>query len=306
MAAFGNMLNAMPGRGVGQAPTVGPPRPQTVSAVPAPVPNPISQAPTMQAPAGGPGVSPVNSATAPAPMAPPPAPSAPVSPVSSAPAGSSTSSFGPGNDLLSTQINPNMPVNRTQLAQNTIASWDAQHAPELAAQQRTIGQNAAKFGRIGAGMTTNDLTGAEATYNRDRMGFQNQLASGLADSTVNDAANANNQLRAERDYQTGRSDKATSDAVAQKQLEDQLLNSSFGRALTRTNTGFGSSPVDTLSQFSGTLGQSGDASTAAGIGLMSGANKPPAPTDWASILKAAQGGTAPVTTPPRTGVVRNY
>lgn len=205
----------------------------------------------------------------------PPAP-APVSavappPPSSAPPGAPVSSFGPGNDLLSTQINPNTGgPNRTELAQKSIADWDAQNAPRLAAQTRGIGQQAAKFGRIGAGMTTNDLTGAEATYNRDRMSFSNALASGLADDTIGDQRADNNELRTERDYQTGRSDKAISDAERQRLVEEDLLNSQFGRALSRTNAGYRDSPVDTLGGFSGALGEQAAGGIGAGTDLLRG------------------------------------
>jgi len=144
-------------------------------------------------------------------------------------------------------------------------------------------------------MTTNDLTGSQATYDRNRMDFQNQLASGLANGTIADQQNANDQLRTERAYQTNRSDQAIQNGVQQQQLQDSLQNSSFGRALDTAQFGYGNSPVNTLGGFSGALGNSGAAATGAGIGLMSGANKPPAPIDWTSIMQGINGGgTAPV------------
>lgn len=224
----------------------------------------------------------------------PPAPQA-----SSAPPGAPFASFGPGHDLLSTQINPNTGgPNRTELAQKSIADWDAQHAPQFAADQRAVGQNAAKFGRIGAGMTTNDLTGLEATHNRDRMSFQNALASGLASDTINDARSNNNELRTERDYQTGRSDKAQQDAINQRNNEEDLLNSQFGRSMKQAEFGYGGSPVDTLGKFSGALGDSAAASTGAGINLITGANKPQPGIDFSSLFPKPQAPQVPGTASP--------
>lgn len=237
------------------------------------------------------GVSPIQAApSAAAPTAPPP-------PVSSAPPGSTTSTFGPGNDLLSTQINPNTGgPNRTELAQNLIKDWDAQHAPQFAADQRAIGQNAAKFGRIGAGMTTNDLTGLAATYARDRQGFQNQLASGLADATIGDQRANNAELRTERDYQTNRSDKALQDAINQHILEGQDQGQAFQQALEQAQFGYGGSPVDTLGQFSGILGNQAGQAIGAGTDLL---RSKPQPIDWSSLLAGNTGQVPQVT---RNGV----
>lgn len=196
------------------------------------------------------------------------------------------STFGPGNDLLSSQINPgNSGVNRTQIAQNTLASYDAQDAPRLAGEMRAVGQNAAKFGRIGAGMTTNDLTGIEATHARDRGSLAASLASGLADSTVNDARANNDELRTERSYQTGRSDKAQQDQINQKILEDQLLNSRFGRAKTLTDTGYGSDPSSLLSGMGQDAGNQAASSVSGGISLLKNRQQPTGSTDYTALLQ---------------------
>jgi hypothetical protein len=235
-----------------------------------------------------------------APASPAPVSAVPPTSASTAPSGSSTSSFGPGNDLLSTQINPNTGgPNRTQIATNQLASWDAENAPQLAAQERTVGQNAAKFGRIGAGMTTNDLTGAQATYDRNRMTFANQLAGDLANGTISDQQNANDQLRQERAYETSRADKAQQDSINQVNNADDLQNSALQRALEEAQFGYGGSPVDTLSGFSGALGQSAAGSTSAGLDLLTGANKQPTPFDFSSLLpKPGQVPAVPATTSP--------
>lgn len=219
----------------------------------------------------------------PAPASPTPAPPAPTA-IPGAP--TPISNFGPGNDLLSSQINPgNSGVNRTQLAQNTLKDWDAQNAPQLAAGMRQVGQNAAKFGRIGAGMTTNDLTGLQATYDRNRMEKSNELASGLAGDTVNDARSNNNELRTERDYQTGRSDKAQQDQINQTVLGDQLLNSRFNRAKTLTDTGYANDPTSLLYGTSQDAGNQSANAINGGIDLLRKRQQPAASPDYTELLK---------------------
>lgn len=197
------------------------------------------------------------------------------------------SHFGPGNDLLSSQINPGMSgVNRTQLAQNQLKSWDEQDAPRLAGEMRLVGQNAAKFGRIGAGMTTNDLTGLEATHARNRNEVAANLASGLASDTVNDARSNNDELRTERDYQTGRSDKAQSDNINQRVLEDQLLNSRFGRAQGLMGAGYADSPTGVLEGASGRAGSDAQGAIAGGVDLLRSRQKPQQTPDYTALLEA--------------------
>ena len=144
-------------------------------------------------------------------------------------------------------------------------------------------------------MTTNDLTGLEATHNRDRLSFQNQLASGLAGDTINDARADNNELRTERDYQTGRSDKAQQDAINQRLMEQQFGNDDFQKALQEAQFGYGNNPVNTLGQFSGILGQQGQQ------GIQSGIESADGTGGFGDLLKGigglfGGGGTAPAVT----------
>lgn len=66
------------------------------------------------------------------------------------------------------------------------------------------------------------------------------LANLLGQSQQQDANN-NNQLRTERDYQTGRSDKAVSDENTRRLIEDQLTNSAYNRAQGYAGLGFSGS-----------------------------------------------------------------
>lgn len=231
--------------------------------------------------------------------------------------------------------------NRTQLALQTLQDFDIAGQPQLAADFRKVGQSAAKFGRLGAGMTTNDLTGLQGTYDRNKMLLKNELARSVAEGDINDRyrtadvySNARNQqygfgntdrgyntgvdqynqgalfdrqragndaqsqyedrlfsqrragnqdladyqdrlfgqqgqlrneLRGERDYQYGLSRNATDDAVRQRMLEDQLLNSAFGRSESRLNAGQQGNPTDLLNSFGSQAGaEAGDLYNAAG------------------------------------------
>lgn len=111
--------------------------------------------------------------------------------------------------------------NRTALARNTLADFNENSALARTQGIRDIGKAAAKFGRIGAGMTTNDLTGLEGTLDRQRRQQENQLAASVAEGDINDRFRTvstmsglrdqedsfgrmdRGELRGERDYATG-------------------------------------------------------------------------------------------------------
>lgn len=69
---------------------------------------------------------------------------------------------------------------RTQLAKEAFDIFQQQNEPIYQQQLRGVGQKAAALGRIGAGMTTNDLTGV--------LGQRNQQEDLLRRSLINDAA----------------------------------------------------------------------------------------------------------------------
>jgi hypothetical protein len=75
---------------------------------------------------------------------------------------------------------------RTELAKQALADFDKQGEKGLAQRFRTVGQNAAKFGRIGAGMTTNELGDIQSNYERDRLTKQNELARDVSEGDIAD------------------------------------------------------------------------------------------------------------------------
>jgi len=75
---------------------------------------------------------------------------------------------------------------RVQLAQQALAQLTADTAPQFAADQRAIGQNAAKFGRIGSGMTTTELVDSGLARQRTLDSEAARLATAAAGQTLDD------------------------------------------------------------------------------------------------------------------------
>jgi hypothetical protein len=203
--------------------------------------------------------------------------------------------FGPGNDLRDQQINP-LASNRLTGVQGMVdaagrAIGGGPSLSDAAAQQfkllgeqsaeqrqlgiRDIGQGAARLGRIGAGMTTNQLTSLEdllrTREEQARSGLSADVAQGEAGNRrANLAAltglegqqygqeqGQRGELRGERGYQADTAQNAIQNRVQQRLLEEQLLNSGFGRGLDSANLGLRGSEL-----YSTDAAQSGEATQA--------------------------------------------
>lgn len=75
---------------------------------------------------------------------------------------------------------------RTALAQQALATLEADLQPGFEASQRQVGQNAAKFGRIGAGLTTNELTDLALARQRTLDSEAAKLATNAAGQSLDD------------------------------------------------------------------------------------------------------------------------
>lgn len=75
---------------------------------------------------------------------------------------------------------------RTALAQNTLSRYIESTNPDFQNQLRTVGQDAAKFGRIGAGMTTTRLGDVASNRNTDIINKAGELADSAAGQTLDD------------------------------------------------------------------------------------------------------------------------
>ena len=118
---------------------------------------------------------------------------------------------------------------------------------EFDRRTRDITQRAAAGGRTGSGMYGSDLVDTATAFNRDSQYEANRLASNLANSTrddqfrtvdtlaglegqsYNQGFNDRNELRGERGYQYGLSQDAIKNAERQRLIEEELVNSGFGR-----------------------------------------------------------------------------
>jgi len=175
--------------------------------------------------------------------------------------------FGPGNDLIGTLIDPQVDPrlglrqgqvdqavmglsggpDRTNLARQQFEDFLSQGGTEFDRRVREITQRAAAGGRTGSGMYGSDLVDTTTAFNRDAQYEANRLASNLANATrddqfrmvdtlaglegqsYNQGFNDRNELRGERGYQYGLSQDALKNAERQRLVEEELLNSSFGR-----------------------------------------------------------------------------
>lgn len=173
----------------------------------------------------------------PAPVAPPPMVPGGVPPVT----GAALSTINPQQDLRHQTITPDNAgaPNLTQLAQDRYKDMLAGTADERQKGIRAIGQGAAKFGRIGAGMTTNELTSLEDLLERRENETARDLAFGSATGDLNERRSQRGELRGERDYQLGLDNSAQDRAIQQVMLQDSLMNSEWGRQMGQANMQYG-------------------------------------------------------------------
>lgn len=205
--------------------------------------------------------------------------------------------FGPGNDLQFQQINPvadprlqqtqgqvdtaaqglAQAPSRTQLAQDLFSQLVSSSEPAFQQNLRDITQRNAASGRLGSGMYGSDLTDAATSRQRDLNSLAAGLAyqggsaqlgdqlntlgalSGLEGQQYGQGLSGRNELRTERGYQQGVDQTAIDRAVQQRLLEEQLLNSAFGRDQAVTSQmlglGFGADPTAALQAGSNYFGQ---------------------------------------------------
>lgn len=152
---------------------------------PAPAPAPTTQAqPAPAAPQPTYGQIPSwNSAPAPAPT-PPPAPGPSTVPAPGTP----TAPYAAGAQYQAATAlqDAGQSPDRAALASDALKNLIAESEPAFQAAQRSIGQNAAKFGRIGSGVTTTELGDLGAARDRSIVNASAQLANSAAGQTLDD------------------------------------------------------------------------------------------------------------------------
>lgn len=188
-------------------------------------------------------------------------------------AGSPITSFGPGNDLVSAQVNPvasgrtgdTMSAvdaarnalaggpNRSDLAAQYIDQWNQRTQPQFQHDLTDATKYAAANGRIGSGMLTNaygDIVAQrDAARQVAQQGFATDALGGTIQDRLNnlgalsglegqqygqDAANRN-EVRGERGYQQGLSQQSFQNDAQRLALEEALTQGSYGRDSDRLN-----------------------------------------------------------------------
>lgn len=180
-------------------------------------------------------------------------------------------SFGPGNDLVSAQINPVASgrtgdtmgavdaarnaltggPNRSDLASQYIDQWNQSTEPQYQRDLTQATKLAAANGRIGSGMLTTDYGNIALARDNARQvaqrGFQTDALGGTIQDRLNnlgalsglegqqygqDAANRN-EVRGERGYQQGLSQQDFTNNAQRLALEEALTQGQYGRESNR-------------------------------------------------------------------------
>ena len=182
-----------------------------------------------------------------------------VGPTAPQDAGGPLTNFGPGNDLLSTQVNPytgerlsgvqagndvlykalTQGPNLQQAALDQFKNIQSQTAEQRQLGIQNIGRAAARLGRLGSGMVTTDLGNLEDTlrshenqalgdlaYNTATQESADRRANlgagqGYENQVYGQGANARNEVRTERDYQAQQAQQALQNEILRRQLQAQ-------------------------------------------------------------------------------------
>lgn len=188
--------------------------------------------------------------------------------------------FGPGNDLRATQINPSASgalsnldtlvgnaanavgngKSREQIANDSLDAFDLRAQPVIRDRQRTAGQRAAQFGRIGMGDEGIEQLRPYTDYLTERAALSKDLAAETATGDISDRLNrlsaldnaqgqrygqeagGREELRGERGYQTQTARYAIEDAIRQFMLEQQAQAQEFNQGTQLAGIGYGNSP----------------------------------------------------------------
>jgi hypothetical protein len=175
--------------------------------------------------------------------------------------------FGPGDNLIASQVNPvnrgdtesvrsavmallgqtSGGASRGDIAADTLKRFDEQQAESDRIAQQEIGRSAAKFGRLGSGVTTTQVGdyGERSAIARERE--RARLAGEVADQDIGDRfarvgaaqdvygqfsgadVGARNEVRGERGYQAGLDQQALQNRIQQTGLEEDLYGNQFTR-----------------------------------------------------------------------------
>lgn len=145
--------------------------------------------------------------------------------------------------------------NRTELAKQALADFDSGNAEGLHQRFRTVGQNAARLGRLGMGDTGKEVYDVGRAYEQDRMRYANELARSVAEGDISDrfrrvdatsglrsqeagiGSGLRGEARGERDYFTGLGERNVGRALDDRDYQTNLDIGNQDRAFDRARTG---------------------------------------------------------------------
>lgn len=170
-------------------------------------------------------------------------------PVASNVPGATVAPFGPGQDMRYQSVLPTG-TDRVGLAQQYFDQFAESTNPAYEQTLRAATQRAAANGTLGSGMLTNtygDVASQRAqSLDLARRGFLTDALQG----SIADQVGNRNELRQERDYQSGVSNNAIAQEIQRLLVEDQLGGNNFNRQLDLARTlgglGYAGNPDSTL------------------------------------------------------------
>jgi hypothetical protein len=168
--------------------------------------------------------------------------------------------INPAGSLRGSTILPGQGLNRGAYAQQALQDFDASRVrPQREAFQQ-VGQQAAKFGRLGMGDTAREARDVGVQFEAERQRMANDLAWQLAEAEQNDARGYRDEARGERGYTDALEGQAFDRRVGQYDREQDAMNQAFLRALQQMQAGNQNNPANAMLGASGDLGmQSGQA-----------------------------------------------
>jgi len=202
----------------------------------------------------------------------------------------------PEHDLRSMEIKPGSLVDRFKLAQQQFGTFADATSSQYEAALRDATRHAAGAGRLGSGMlrtSYGDLANERAnalTASRDTL-FQEALK-----GSIQDAQNQFDNYLKEQNFQLGSQGQGFNQAITAAQLQEQLTNGAFQRALAQLIQGNSNDPSSMLLQLSQIFGgQAGQANNALGLMMQmlgaGGNNNQQSQQEFLEWLKTVMGGS---------------
>lgn len=132
-----------------------------------------------------------------------------------------------------------MDPDRAKLAGDTYNLLAERTAPERDMQLRQVGQKAAALGRVGAGMTTNDLTGVQQGYDRMLDQSRRELSTDAAQRALDDRSKKLSAAQGLGDSFAGQDTAAGGLNLGYAQLGSQNAQNAFNNNFALDNAAFG-------------------------------------------------------------------